>query len=102
MRSSTAKAVLALAIGLITATSAAYADSVFTDIGHGTATVAKNTWHGTEAVTRTVVYSPVIAYQVVRGQRPLFPHSTAARDQRHREQMALTGHRTPRHYDPPI
>jgi hypothetical protein len=97
MQSSTAKAALALAICLITATSAARADSVFTDIGHGTARVAKDTWHGTEAVTRTVVYSPVIAYQVARGERPLFPQDTATRDRRHREQIALGGHRAEGH-----
>jgi hypothetical protein len=102
MKSSTAKITLALAVGLITAAGAARADNVFTDIGHGTAYAAKSTWHFSKDAANTVVHSPVIAYEVVRGERPLFPHNTAARDQRSREQMALTGHRTPRHYDPPI
>ena len=61
---------------------------------------ADATWDGSKKVARTVVHSPVIAYEVVRGERPVFPHQTAA----------LTGHRAksrtetnvPTHYDPPI
>ncbi len=95
MKSSTAKAALALAIGLITATSAARAD-VFRDMGHDTAYAAKGTWHFTTDVARTVVYSPVIAYQVARGERSLFPQDARARDQ-HREQIALAGRHAPGH-----
>jgi hypothetical protein len=83
-------------------------------VGHATAHIAKTTWHGSKMVARTavhdskgiaqsawdgskraartVVYSPVIAYEVVRGERPLFPHY-AASHQGSRQQIALTGHR---------
>ena len=117
MKSSTAKVTLALAIGLITATSAAYAgpaqthlgsttpppyDSTLNDIARAPFHLARETWRVTESVATTVGHSPVIAYQVIRGERPLFPQETASRDSGHREQIALTGHKTPSHYDPPI
>ena len=138
MKSSIANAIAATAIGLITATSAGYAsdqpgqESTMGRIEQGTAHVARTTWRdskgvarttasgskgfaaatwdGSKRVARTAIDSPVIAWQVVRGERPLFPHETAARQRDHREQIALTGHRAksraemnvPRHYDPPI
>lgn len=124
MKRTITKAALAALICLITAATAAYAtpsqtasgntpnsghETALDKIGHGTADLAKGTW----AVTRTIVYSPVIAWQVMRGERPLFPHetasrgsashstashstashSTASREKGHREQVALTGHR---------
>jgi hypothetical protein len=93
---------------------------------HGTARVAKNTYHGSRRIARTtvrdsrdfaqsswdmskrigrtVIDSPVIAWHVVRGDRPLFTHENGTS----REQVALTGHRTleksdaARHNEPPI
>jgi len=148
MKSIIIKARAAIAIGLITATTAATAtpdvssnnsspaaqQAPMHKVVHGTATVAKTTWHGTRQVdgttmhqskgmaqatwdesrkvARTVVYSPVIGYEVMRGERPLFPHYTASREQGRREQIALTGHRTdqksrtesdaPKQAEPPI
>jgi len=116
MKSSIAKALVATAIGLITATSAAYAgpgprhETTMEKFERGTAHLARETWRDSKDVGRTVVHSPVIAWEVARGERPLFPHETAARQRDHREQIALTGHRAksraemnvPRHYDPPI
>ena len=127
MISNTAKIALALAIGLATATSAAYAgpaqthmdngaqpaqDNVFRDMANTSVHLARETWHGSERVADTVVHSPVIAFQAIRGERPLVSHETAAQNTGHREQIALTGHRkdtpsktdksVPRHYDPPI
>ncbi|HEX4084757.1 MAG TPA: hypothetical protein VHY22_07600 [Chthoniobacteraceae bacterium] len=86
-------------IGLMALSSAAYAGAI-----RDTASEAKNksldfaqaTWMETKRVTRTVVDSPVIAYHVVRGDRPLFTH-----DSTHRESMALAGHRVePRNQKP--
>jgi hypothetical protein len=135
MKSSIAKAIAATAIGLITATSAGYASdqpgrgSTMGRIEQGTAHVARTTWRdskgvarttvsdskgfaaatwdGSKRVARTAIDSPVIAWQVVRGERPLFPHETAARGQGRREQIALTGHRSTSHKEmsegrPPI
>jgi hypothetical protein len=97
MKNSIAKAALAIGIGLATATSSAFAgpgprDSVFTEIKDGSVHFAKNTWEVTKDVSRTVVHSPVIAYQVARGERPLFTHETASREDGRRQQIALTGH----------
>ena len=135
MKNSIAKAIAATAIGLITATSAAYAsdqttqESTMGRIEQGTAHVARTTWRDSKSVARTtvsdskgfaaatwdaskrvagtVIDSPVIAWQVVRGERPLFPHETASRGEGHREQIALTGHRATSHKEmsesrPPI
>jgi hypothetical protein len=76
-----------------------------------TKTVAAKTWDGTKDVARTVVHSPVIAWQVMRGERPLFTTARAGQ-QPARQQMALTGHRannaqsqtgtSAKHYEPPI
>lgn len=61
------------------------------------------TWDESKKIARTAVDSPVIAWQVVRGERPLFPRETASRDRGHREQIALGGHRkTSTHNEPPI
>lgn len=129
----------AIAIVLITGTGAACADtgdsqdSTMQKIEHGSAHVAKATMHDTrmlahdtvhggkgiaasawdesKRIGRTVVDSPVIAYEVVRGERPLFPQKTESREESRREQVALTGHRTKsrtemndssRHNEPPI
>ena len=98
MKNSIIKAALAIGIGLATATSSAFAGpgprDVFTDIKDGSVRFAKNTWEVTKDVSRTVVHSPVIAYQVARGERPLFTHETASRDSGRREQIALAGHRS--------
>jgi hypothetical protein len=117
MKSNIAKAAVAAAIGLVTAISAAYGapgdtrtagtttpgfKNTIMDMGQTSVDMAKDTWRFTGRVGRTVVDSPVIAYQVVRGERPLFPHEMASRNTGRHEQVALTGHRTPRHYDPPI
>ncbi len=64
------------------------------EIAHTTVRDSKSfasaTWDESKRIGRTVVDSPVIAYQVVRGERPLFTHSTP--EQSRREQVALTGH----------
>ena len=111
------KVVIAASIGLIAATSAAYAgpsahcqnaprhETAMERIDLGTRHVASETWLESKKVGRTLVNSSVIAYQVARGDRALFPRETS-----HREGIALTGHRAkaraemnaPRHYDPPI
>jgi len=112
MKSIIAKAALAIGIGLVTGTSAAYAGPA-----PRTADPA-NEPHQETAIGRvvhTVVYSPVIAWEVMRGERPLFPHETAMGNQggqEHRKGIALTGHtkgtksqtetKMPTHYDPPI
>jgi hypothetical protein len=65
---------------------------------------AQSSWDMSKRIGRTVVDSPVIAYHVVRGDRPLFTHERRSG----REQVALTGHRTmeksdaARHNEPPI
>jgi len=98
MKNSIIKAAVATAVGLITATSAAFAgpachQTAMQKIERGTTDMAHLTWRDSKRVARTVVHSPVIAYQVVRGDRPLFPRETASRGQGHREQIALAGHR---------
>ncbi len=70
---------------------------------HDTKGFAATTWDESKMVGRTIVYSPVIAYEVIRGERPLFTH---ARTGDGREQMALSGHRRETsetvHNEPPI
>jgi hypothetical protein len=111
-----AKAAVAAAIVLYAASSAAYADqagmgtqprheSNMGKIEQGARNAARDTWQETVKVTRSVVDSPVTAYHVVRGDRPLFTHNNM-RDTDRRQGVALTGHRTEKqpqqHYDPPI
>jgi len=93
--------------GLIAISGAAYGnqcnchtkrhESAMTKMENGTATVAKGTWHESKLIANTAVRSPVIAYEVVRGERPLFPNETAWRNNNRRESIALTGH----HNEPP-
>jgi hypothetical protein len=89
MKSIIAKTAVAFAIGLITATSSANAAFV-QNVKNDSVRIASETWHGTVAVSRTVVHSPVIAYQAMKGERPLFSRN----NERSHESVALTGHRT--------
>jgi hypothetical protein len=124
MKSIVIKAGAAIALGLITAATAASAETTVQKVENGTTHVAKTTyrdskglakttwtdsksfaavsWDESKKVGRTIVYSPVIAYDVMRGERPLFSHP-----QDRRQQIALTGHSMksqsmPSHYEPPI
>jgi hypothetical protein len=90
MKSTITKTTVALAIGLVAASSAVRADSFFERVKNGTMNAAADTWDGSKAVARSIVRAPQTAYQVARGDRPLFLH----REVPGREQMALTGHRT--------
>jgi hypothetical protein len=128
MKSIIIKSAAALAVGFLTATTAAFADTAqdnSTDQSamskvehgtvkaeHGTERVARETWHGSKhlardtvsgskriadkswmeskKVARTVVHSPVIAYDDLTGKSN---ERTASRNGRHREQFALAGHR---------
>ena len=77
-------------IGLLALSSAGYAGSVrdtATEAKNKSMDFAQNSWMETKRVTHTVVDSPVIAYHVIRGDRPLFTHES------NRQSMALTGHR---------
>lgn len=80
------------------------ASNGWTDTRH----FASDSWMESKKVARTVVDSPVIAYQAARGERPLFPNRTASHSQGTREQIALTGHRkdmksrSPSNEPPPI
>ncbi len=51
---------------------------------------AGGAWDESKRIARTVVYSPVIAYHVVRGDRPLFTRENASDNH---GQIALSGHR---------
>ena len=94
MKSTITKITVALAIGLVAATTAARADSFFERVKNGTMNAAADTWDGSKAVARSIVHAPQTAYQVARGERPLFLHQANGRDQ-----MALTGHQlAERHY----
>ena len=90
MKNHIVKTSVTLAIGLLTATSAVRADSFFTDVRDGSERIARETWDGTKAVTRTIVHSPGLAYDAIRGR----PHDTVMREHRDGESVALTGHRT--------
>ena len=87
MKSTITKTTAALAIGLITATTAVRADSFFERVKTGTMNAAADTWDGTKAVARSVVDAPSTAYHVARGDRPLILHHREAE----RQQIALTG-----------
>lgn len=104
MKNSIKKAIAVTALGLIAATNASNAmpasrndsdrETSMGKIETGTAGFAKGTWRESKAIARTVVYSPVIAWQVIRGERPMFPRGTASSHKQDRhEQIALTGHR---------
>jgi hypothetical protein len=108
---STTRAVIASAVGLITAAGGAQAastqdessssgrqESTMEKVETGTRhlareswrdskRIASDTWMESKRIARTVVYSPAIVYEAARGERPLF--GPAPSDQ----QMALTGHR---------
>src|SRR5580700_2236163 len=99
---STTKAVIASAIGLITAIGGAQAstqpEATMEKVDHGTRHLAKesyrdskriasDTWMESKRIARTVVHSPVIVYEAARGERPLFGPAPSEH-----QQMALTGH----------
>jgi uncharacterized membrane protein len=114
MKTTIVKAAVAAAAVLYAASSAAHADqtgmgtqprheSGMAKIEQGTQDAARGTWQETVKVTRSIVYSPVTAYHIVRGDRPLFTHNNNMRDTDHREGVALTGHRPAWHGNsPPI
>ena len=119
MKYTITKLAAVIGAGLIAGGSAAYAEtapeSTMGKVDTGTSNVARETWGGTRDVAhttvkgsrsfasaswneskkigRTIVDSPVIAYQVARGERPLFTHDTASRERTDRQNMALTGHK---------
>jgi hypothetical protein len=94
MKSTITKTTVALAIGLVTATSPVRAESFFESVKNGTMDAAAATWEGSKAVARSVIHAPATAYHVARGDRPLFLNH---REAEHR-QIALSGSEAQRHY----